>query len=283
MVRTERTFAQRVSRLEEKAIEVRRSIVRMIWKARSGHPGGSLSAADVMTALYFDLLNIRPGEPRWPDRDRLVLSKGHTCPVWYACLAHRGFFPLEELDTLRRFETILQGHPVMNKTPGVDMTTGSLGQGLSMGVGMALDGRLDGRDFKVHVVMGDGEIQEGQVWEAAMAAAGYSLQNLIAVVDRNNLQNDGHVDDLMPVEPVTDKFTAFGWNALTMNGHDMADVLSTLEKARALQNGRPTVVVSRSVKGRGVSFMEDVRGWHGKAPNDEQLAIALKDIAGGLK
>jgi len=283
MVDYERTFEERVSFLKDKAIEVRTKIVYMIWKAQSGHPGGALSATDVMTALYFDLLNIRPEEPRWPERDRLVLSKGHTCPVWYSCLALRGYFPINELDTLRKFESILQGHPVLNKTPGVDMTTGSLGQGLSMGVGMALNGRIEKSNYKVHVIMGDGEIQEGQVWEAAMAASAYNLENLIAVVDRNNLQNDGFVDTIMPVDPVTDKFAAFGWNVMTMNGHNMAEVLSTLINARAMQNGKPTVIVSKTVKGRGVSLMENVRAWHGKAPNDEQYKIALKDIAGGLK
>ena len=251
----------------------------MIHKAQSGHPGGSLSATDIMTALYFHFLRIRPKEPRWPDRDRMILSKGHACPVLYACLALKGYFPLEALDTLRRFESILQGHPII-KTPGVDMSTGSLGHGMSVAVGIALDGKMRKKDYRVYSVVGDGEANEGLIWEAAAAANKYALDNLTVIVDKNGLQNDGTTDQIMPVGCLESKFQAFRWHTLSMDGHDMAAVVDTIEEARALR-GRPACIVATTVKGKGVSFMENQRGWHGTPPNDEQYAQAVREIRGG--
>ena len=271
--------AQLIERLEEQAREVRFRIVDMIHKAQSGHPGGSLSATDIMTALYFHFLRIRPKEPRWPDRDRMILSKGHACPVLYACLALKGYFPLEALDTLRRFESILQGHPII-KTPGVDMSTGSLGHGMSVAVGIALDGKMRKKDYRVYSVVGDGEANEGLIWEAAAAANKYALDNLTVIVDKNGLQNDGTTDQIMPVGCLESKFQAFGWHTLSMDGHDMAAVVDTIEEARALR-GRPACIVATTVKGKGVSFMENQRGWHGTPPNDEQYAQAVREIRGG--
>jgi len=271
----------RIARLEEKAREVRFHIVDMIHTAQSGHPGGSLSAADIMTALYFDFLRIRPQEPRWSDRDRFVLSKGHACPVLYACLALRGYFPLETLQTLRQFESILQGHPII-KTPGVDMSTGSLGHGMAIAVGMAIDGKLRGRDYRTYAVVGDGELNEGIIWESASAAHKYALDRLIVCVDVNRLQNDGDTRSVMPMDPIADKWRAFNWNVLEMDGHDMRQVVSTIEAAQALK-GRPTCIVARTVKGRGVSFMENKRGWHGAAPDDAQYEQAVREIRGGLR
>jgi transketolase len=272
---------ERIRRLEEKAREVRFHIVDMIHAAQSGHPGGSLSAADVMTALYFDVLRIRPGEPRWPDRDRFVLSKGHACPVLYACLALRGYFPLETLKTLRQFESILQGHPII-KTPGVDMSTGSLGHGMAVAVGIALDGRLRGRDYRTYAVVGDGELDEGIIWEAASAAHKYALEKLTVIVDANGLQNDGETRSVMPMEPIADKWRAFNWNVLETDGHDMARVVAALDEALRPRGG-PTCIVARTVKGRGVSFMENQRGWHGTPPDDAQYEQAVREIRGGLR
>ncbi len=271
----------RIRKLEEKAREVRFHIVDMIHTARSGHPGGSLSAADVMTALYFDFLRLRPAEPRWPDRDRFVLSKGHACPALYACLALRGYFPLETLQTLRRFESILQGHPIM-KTPGVDMSTGSLGHGLAAAVGMALDGKLRGRDYRTYALVGDGELNEGIVWEAASTARKYRLERLTVIVDANRFQNDGETSSIMPMEPIPDKWRAFNWNVLEVDGHDMAAVVSTIEAAQA-HTGGPSCIVARTVKGRGVSFMENKREWHGLAPDDAQYEQAVTEIRRGLR
>jgi transketolase len=273
------TLHQRARYLEGKAGEIRAEILKMIHSAQSGHPGGSLSAADIMAALYFDILNIRPDEPEWTERDRFVLSKGHACPVWYATLALRGYFPVDELKTLRQFETRLQGHPVQGKCPGVDATTGSLGIGFAQAVGMALDSRLRSADWKVYTVLGDGETNEGIVWEAAGTANKYRLDNLVAVIDRNNLQNDGTADAIMPMEPLEDKFRAFNWHAMRIDGHDMDQILNALIKARD-HVGKPVVIIADTVKGKGVSYMENVRGWHGKPPNDEQLVQALKDVGG---
>jgi transketolase len=273
--------SDRIRKLEERAREVRFRIVDMIHTARSGHPGGSLSAADVMTALYFDFLRLRPDEPRWPDRDRFVLSKGHACPALYACLALRGYFPLEALQTLRRFESILQGHPIM-KTPGVDMSTGSLGHGLAAAVGMALDGKLRGRDYRTYALVGDGELNEGIVWEAAAAARKYALERLTVIVDANRLQNDGETSAIMPMEPIAAKWGAFNWHVLEMDGNDMAAVVSTIEAAQAHAGG-PTCIVARTIKGRGVSFMENRREWHGLAPDDAQYEQAVAEIRGGLR
>lgn len=276
----DRSRDERIAYLKETAREVRMRIVDMIFKAQSGHPGGALSATDIVTALYFDILKIDPKNPGWKERDRFVLSKGHACPVWYASLAMKGYFPLEELDTLRRFESILQGHPDKNKTPGVDMTTGSLGQGLSMGVGMALESRMSKIPFNVYVMIGDGELQEGQNWEAAASAAKFGLDNLVAIIDANRLQMDGFTSEVMPMDPIDKKFQAFNWDTMEIDGHDMSQIVEALEKARDNSSGRPLCIIARTVKGKGVSFMEDVREWHGKAPNEAELQQALSELRG---
>ncbi len=263
--------------LEEKARQIRKDIVRMIHASQSGHPGGSLSATDIVTALYFHFMSVNPADPNWSDRDRFVLSKGHACPVWYSALAEKGFFPVEELLTLREINGRLQGHPDMVKTPGVDITTGSLGQGLSAGVGMAMGLKLDGKRSRVYVMMGDGEINEGQIWEAAMAAAKFSLDNLIGFVDYNNLQLDGWCSDIMPIEPLVDKWKAFNWQVFEIDGHDMRQIVDTIARAQQVR-GRPSVIIAHTHKGRGVSFMEDQCEWHGKAPNDDQYAQAMREL-----
>lgn len=256
---------------------VRKDIVEMVYKAQAGHPGGSLSAADIVTALYFRIMRIDPENPNWPDRDRFVLSKGHACPVWYAALAERGYYDKSHLGTLRQLNSILQGHADMIKTPGVDMTVGSLGQGFSAGLGMALSGKMRGKDYHVYVVVGDGESQEGSIWEAAMAAPKWKLDNLTVIVDKNRLQNDTFVEDVMPVDPLPDKWKAFNWNVIEIDGHDMAQVVEALETAKTIK-GIPTVIIAQTVKGKGVSFMENVAVWHGKAPNQEQAKQALSEI-----
>jgi transketolase len=266
-----------VPELEQMAATIRCDVIEMICTAQAGHPGGSLSAADVVTALYFRVMRLDPARPDWPDRDRFILSKGHACPVWYAALAERGYFHRSHLGTLRRLNSILQGHPDMNKTPGIDMTAGSLGHGLSAGLGMALSAKLRGRDYHVWIVVGDGECQEGSVWEAAMAAPKWKLDNLTAIVDLNGLQNDDLVSKVMPVEPMPDKWRAFGWHVLEIDGHDMAAVVEALETARTVE-GRPTAIVAHTVKGKGVSFMEGIAEWHGKAPCEEEAACALEEI-----
>ena len=271
--------AQDVRRLEQQALVVRQDILEMIYKAKAGHPGGSLSAADIVTALYFHVMNIDPANPDWADRDRFILSKGHACPAMYAALAERGFFDREILGTLRVYHSILQGHPDMNKVPGVDMTAGSLGNGLSVGVGMALSARLHGQDYMTYVMLGDGECQEGMVWEAAMAANHHHLKNLIAIVDCNGVQINGWVNDILRVEPIADKWRAFGWNVIEIDGHDMRQILTGLHDARTMR--APTVILARTVKGKGVSFMEDDCAWHGSAPNAEQLRQAMEDIEKG--
>lgn len=271
-----------VEELKAKAIEVREDIIHMISVAQAGHPGGSLSATDILTALYFRVMNIDPQKPEWEDRDRFILSKGHACPVWYAALCQRGYFERRHLDTLRKLNSILQGHADMKKTPGVDMTVGSLGQGICAGVGMALSGKLRKKDYHVWVVIGDGESQEGAVWEAAMAGARWKLDNLTVIVDDNGIQNDTFVVDIMPVESLVEKWRAFHWHVLEVDGHDMGAVVAALEKAMTIK-GEPTVIVARTVKGRGVSFMENNPVWHGKAPNAEQTVQALEEIRGGLK
>jgi len=266
-----------IDALKQMAATIRCDIIDMICTAGAGHPGGSLSATDIVTALYFRLMNIDPANPRWAERDRFILSKGHACPVWYATLAERGFFDKAHLGTLRRLGSILQGHPDMNKVPGIDMTAGSLGQGLSVGVGMALAGRLLKKDYHVWIVIGDGESQEGSIWEAAMSASAWKLDNLTAIMDRNNLQNDWYVDELMPIEPVADKWRAFGWHVTEIDGHDMAAVVEALEGAKT-RKGIPTFVLAHTIKGKGVSYMENVCEWHGKAPGREQADQALAEI-----
>jgi len=266
-----------VEELKQVAATIRCDIIEMICTAKAGHPGGSLSAADVVTALYFRIMRIDPANPHWPDRDRFILSKGHACPVWYAALAEKGYFEKSHLATLRQLNSILQGHPDMHKTPGIDMTTGSLGHGLSVGVGMALSGKLRKKDYHVWIVIGDGESQEGSIWEAAMSAAKWKLDNLTAVLDRNHLQNDYCVDDLMPIEPLADKWRAFGWKVVEVDGHRMEEIVPALEAAKN-SKGQPTIVIAHTVKGKGVSFMENVADWHGKAPCQEEADKALEEI-----
>lgn len=275
-------LSTRILKLEDKAREVRAHIVDMIYKAQSGHPGGALSATDILTALYFDQMQVDPKNPLWAKRDRFILSKGHACPVLYSCLALKGYFPMKELDTLRKFNSILQGHPVKQKTPGVDMTTGSLGHGLSIGLGMALNGRMAKEDYFTYVVIGDGELDEGQNWEAAACAAKFGLNHLVAIIDRNRLQMDGFTDDIMPMNSIAAKFRAFNWDVLEMNGHNMLDIVLTLDKVRLAQGNKPVCIVANTVKGKGVSYMENIREWHGKAPNDQEYAQAMKEL-GGLK
>ena len=268
-----------VERLEEQAVQLRRDIVEMIHAAKAGHPGGSLSAVDMITALYFHVMRIDPQNPRWEDRDRFVLSKGHACPELYAALARRGFFDPKHLTTLRQYHSILQGHPDMNKTPGIDISSGSLGNGLAIGVGMAMSGRLHHQDYMTYVMLGDGEVQEGMVWEAAMAAHHHDLGNLVAIVDCNGVQINGWVNEIMTVEPLADKWRAFGWNVVEVNGHNMKDLLTVLHTAKTMRH--PTVILMRTVKGRGVSFMEDDCKWHGNSPSDEELVQAILEIGEG--
>lgn len=263
--------------LEEKANNVRKDIVQMICAAKSGHPGGSLSSADIVTALYFDEMNIDPSNPKMEGRDRFVLSKGHAAPVLYAALAERGFISKDLLGTLRQYGSILQGHPDMKKVPGVEISTGSLGQGLSVANGMALSAKISKEDYRTYVIMGDGELQEGQIWEAAMTAAHYKLDNVCAFVDFNNLQIDGNVDEVMGVEPLDKKWEAFGWNVLKIDGHDMQEILDALAKAKECK-GKPTVIIAETTKGKGVSFMENVCGFHGVAPTTEETAQAVKEL-----
>ncbi len=274
----ERNFDERVEFLKQKAREVRYHIVDMVYTAKSGHIGGSMSAADVMTALYFDILNIDPKNPRWAERDRMILSKGHVCPVLYTCLALRGYFPVETLKTLRQFGSILQGHPI-SKTPGVDVSSGSLGHGFGQSIGIALEGKYMRKDYSVYVVLGNGEIQEGLIWEAASAADKYKLDNLVAIVDDNRMQNDGFTDGIMPMDPIDKKFEAFNWKVMKIDGHDMQQVLSTIEKARDFK-GKPVCIVANTIKGKGVGLMENERRFHGKPPTDEEYEIALKEIRG---
>ena len=269
------------TKLKEKAKLVRQDIIRMLYHSGSGHPGGSLSCADIMTALYFSEMNIDPEKPDMAGRDRFVLSKGHAAPAQYAAMAERGYFPVEELNTLRKMGSRLQGHPSMHKLPGIEISTGSLGQGISAAVGMAIAGKLDESPARVYTILGDGEVQEGMVWEAAMAAAHYKLDNLCAVLDNNGLQIDGRNDDVMTVQPLDEKFRAFGWNVICIDGHDMEQILDAFAKARECK-GQPTMIIARTVKGKGVSFMEDQAGWHGKAPNQEQAEQAMAELGGVL-
>ena len=263
--------------LEPIARQIRCDIVKMVHEAGSGHPGAALSCVEIVTALYFRVMRIDPANPRWHERDRFILSKGHACPVHYAALARRGYFPVETLGTLRRIDSILQGHPDMNKTPGVDMTAGSLGNGLSCGVGMALAAKMDKLPSRVYVLLGDGELQEGQVWEAAMTAAHYKLDNLVAIVDSNGLQLDGCVCDVMNIEPLAEKWHAFGWNVITCDGHDF-DELTGAFGCSLKCNGKPTVIIADTTKGKGVSFMEDQCDWHGRWPTDEETDRALCEL-----
>ena len=263
--------------LEITACKVRMGVIEATHGAKSGHPGGSLSAADIFTYLYFKEMNVNPAEPRWADRDRFVLSKGHTAPGLYATLALKGFFPVEDLKNLRHIDSYLQGHPNMNTVPGVDMSTGSLGQGLSTAVGMALAAKTSGKAYRTYAICGDGEIEEGQIWEAVMAAAKWKLDNLCAFVDVNGLQIDGATEKVMPTSPLDKKFDAFNWNVITIDGHDYEQILGALKAAKEYK-GKPTVILMKTTKGKGVSFMENQAGWHGKAPNDEQYAQAVAEL-----
>lgn len=267
-----------ISFLKEKAKEIRKSIVSMITEAKSGHPGGSLSATDILTALYFSEMNVDPANPKMEGRDRFVLSKGHAAPAIYATLAEKGYFSKDELMTLRKFGSRLQGHPDMKKLPGIEISTGSLGQGLSVANGMALNAKIFDENYRTYVVLGDGEIQEGQIWEAAMTAAHYKLDNLCAFLDSNNLQIDGNVSEIMGVEPLDKKWEAFGWNVIKIDGHDFEQILSALDKAREYK-GKPTMIIAKTIKGKGVSFMENVCGFHGVAPTLEELERALAELA----
>ncbi len=263
--------------LKEQAKKIRRDIVSMIGAAKSGHPGGSLSATEILTYLYFEEMNVNPAEPKWDDRDRFVLSKGHAAPVLYATLAHKGFFPVEDLMNLRKIGSHLQGHPDMKKVPGVDMSTGSLGTGFSAATGIALACQLDKKPSYVYTVLGDGELQEGQVWEAAMSAAHYKLDNLIAFVDNNGLQIDGNIDDVLSPNPIDAKFEAFGWHVQVIDGHDFQQIADAIAAAKA-EKGKPSMIVAKTVKGKGVSYMENQAGWHGSAPNAEQVAQAMDEL-----
>ena len=263
--------------LQKKAIEVRKHIITGVYSAKSGHPGGSLSAADIFTYLYFDELNIDAKNPEWADRDRFVLSKGHTAPGLYACLALKGYFPEEDIKTLRHLGSHLQGHPCRQYTPGVDMSSGSLGQGISAAVGMALSAQMDKKDFRTYTLLGDGEIQEGQVWEAAMFAGFHKLDNLCVIVDNNNLQIDGKIDEVCSPYPIDAKFKAFNFHVITINGHDFDAIDKAFAEAKATK-GMPTVIIANSVKGKGVSYMENEAGWHGAAPNKEQYEQAIEEL-----
>ena len=261
------------------AKDVRRDIVSMLTESCSGHPGGSLSAADILTTLYFGEMNVDPKNPKDENRDRFVLSKGHAAPVLYSVLARKGFFEVEELKTLRKIGSRLQGHPSMKCLPGVDMSTGSLGQGISSAVGMALAGKIDNKSYRVYALLGDGELEEGQVWEAAMSAAHYNLNNLTAFIDFNGLQIDGDITTVMNPSPIDKKFEAFGWNVLTIDGHNIEEIQVAIEKAKACLD-KPTAVICKTIKGKGVSFMENVAAWHGTAPSKEQCEQALAEIGG---
>ncbi|RJP66754.1 MAG: transketolase [Candidatus Abyssobacteria bacterium SURF_17] len=264
--------------LEARAQDVRRDIVQMLAKAKSGHPGGSLSCADIVVALYFHVMRHDPHRPDWPDRDRFLMSKGHCAPTWYSVLARAGYFPMKWLDDLRKLNSPLQGHPDFLKTPGVEMSSGSLGQGLSIANGMALAARLDGRSYRVYVLLGDGEIQEGQVWEAAMTSAHHKLDNLCAIIDNNGLQIDGRTDEVKSLGSIPAKWESFDWNVIEVDGHSMAALLTAFEAARAVKH-RPTVIVARTVKGKGVSFMEHVVDYHGVAPTEQECARALAEMS----
>jgi len=259
------------------AKKLRRHIITMTGRAGSGHPGGSLSAVEIVTALYFRVLRHRPAEPRWPDRDRFILSKGHAAPLLYAALAESGYFPVDELTTLRQMDSRLQGHADRTATPGVEMSAGSLGQGLSFAIGVALAGRLNSQDYRTYVLLGDGECDEGQVWEAAMAAAHFRLDKLVAIVDNNGLQIDGWNRDVMRLEPFNKKWEAFGWHVIEVDGHNLAQLLDALEQAKSV-TGQPTVIIAHTVKGKGVSFMENNAAFHGKAPDADEIEIALKEL-----
>lgn len=273
---------EKILMLREKAKLLRKTAVTMIYEAQSGHPGGSLSIADIVAALYFSEMRVDPRNPQWADRDRFVLSKGHVCPIQYSALGLLGFFPEEVLHTLRKEDSMLQGHPSMVKCPGIDISTGSLGQGASCAVGMALAGKRDKKDYRVFTVLGDGEMNEGIVWEAMMTANKYRLDNYIMILDNNGLQLDGTTDEVMPGLDMSKKAEAFGFEVYEIDGHDMAQILDTLDKIRAAKNGRPKFINAHTVKGKGVDYMENSLDWHGKAPNREQYESAMAQLERGI-
>lgn len=268
---------QKLNQLKKQATLIRKHIIDEVFSASSGHPGGSLSCTDILTTLYFHEMKVDPANQKWADRDRFVLSKGHCAPALYATLAERGFFPIKDLVTFRSADSYLQGHPSLKDVPGVDMSTGSLGQGISAAVGMAMAGKVDNKDYRVYAILGDGEIEEGQVWEASMAAAHYKLDNLTAFLDHNGLQIDGKITDVMSPEVVEDKFRAFGWKVININGHDFTQIIEAIDEAKKTK-GAPTIVVADTVKGKGVSFMENNASWHGSAPNKEQRDQAIAEL-----
>ena len=263
--------------LRKKSKEIRRDIIEEVYNASSGHPGGSLSVTDILTVLYFNQMNINPDKPNDENRDRLILSKGHCCPALYATLANRGYFDKELLKSFRKIDGLLQGHPDMKKIPGVDMSSGSLGQGLSAANGMALASKLDKKGFRVYCIVGDGEIEEGQIWEAAMTSSHYKLDNLCVIVDNNNLQIDGKVKDVMNVYPIDEKFKSFGFETINIDGNNIEEIIEALQKAK-ITKGKPTAIIAKTIKGKGVSFMEDNASWHGKAPSEEEYNKAILEL-----
>ncbi len=267
---------KKIEELRRIANRIRKLIIKMISKAGSGHPGGSLSSTEIITCLYFHVMRHNPKDPNWPDRDRFHLSKGHTCPALYAALAESGYFSIDELWTLRKLGSILQGHPD-RRTPGVEVASGSLGQGLSVAVGMALAGKLDKKDYRVYCLMGDGEIQEGNIWEAAMSAAHFRLDNLCGIVDYNRFQIDGRVEDIMNLEPLVNKWESFGWHVIQCDGHNIEELLEAFDEAKSIKQ-KPSVIIAHTVKGKGVSFMEHVVDFHGRAPNEKETKLALEEL-----
>ena len=267
-----------IPELKNKCVDLRKNVIDMIYKAQSGHPGGSLSVAEFVTACYWHAMDVDPENPRWPDRDRFVLSKGHVCPAQYAALAMKGFFPMQVLGTLRKEGSPLQGHPSMNKCPGIDISTGSLGQGLACAAGMAIAAKLDGKSYRVFCALGDGETNEGEIWEACGTAHKYKLDNLVVFVDWNNLQLDGTCDEIMPLLSLQKKFEAFGFETFEIDGNDMGEMVEALDKAMASNNGLPKCIIGKTVKGKGVSYMENQVGWHGVAPNEEQYRQAMDEL-----
>ena len=267
-----------ITELNQKAKDIRKDIIEAVYNAKSGHPGGSLSIADILAVLYFKELRIDEKNPKWEDRDRVILSKGHCSPALYAALAERGFFEKEKLKSFRKLDSNLQGHPDLNKVPGVDMTSGSLGQGMSVANGMAIAGKMDNKDYRVYAILGDGEIEEGQIWEAAMTANKYKLDNLCVIVDNNNLQIDGTIEEVMSSYPIDEKFKSFGFNVINIDGNDIEQIINAFDEAKKVKQ-KPTCIIAKTIKGKGVSFMENKVEWHGKAPSEEEYVQAMEDLA----